>query len=208
MLKCNYVSDSGKLLFAAEEQKDESLLIQIRGRDLVASEAMYHLSCYRRYTQYLSMSRSVDEGNPDLNPYQAGYTEFCKTVVEEKLMKGREVLRLSRLNALFKKIVRDKEGEDISSYKAYSLKARLKKSHPFLKFLRSATNDLVFVEDLTADEVIRDEDRQPSGTDSSEDDDPTDECHIGPQHRDDPAIKGLFIICISCYLKQANTYTT
>ena len=157
------------------------------------------MSCYRRYTRYLYNPKREEEGG--INPYQAGYTEFCKTVVNERLLRNREVLRLSRLNEIFKTIVREKEGLDISAYKAFSLKARLQKSHPFLKFLRSATNDFVYVEDLTADEVIQDEARQPP-SDSSEDD--ATDAHLGPQHRDDPARTGLFIICILGY----NSYQT
>lgn len=107
---------AGKLLLAAEERRDERLLMHIRGRDLVASEAMYHLSCYRRYTRHLP--KIPREGFPESNPYQAGYTHFCESVVEERLLRNREVLRLSWLNGLFKKIVKEKEGVDISSYKA------------------------------------------------------------------------------------------
>lgn len=82
---------------------DERLLIHIRGRDLVALEAMYHQSCYKRYTSYLYKNHT--QGSED-NPHQAGYDHFCKSVVEERLLKKRKVLRLSRLNELFKAIVK------------------------------------------------------------------------------------------------------
>ncbi|XP_067300890.1 uncharacterized protein [Pseudorasbora parva] len=172
---------AGKLMLAAEERRDESLLVHIRGRDLVASEAMYHLSCYRRYTRHLP--KTSREGNPESNPYQAGYNHFCESVVEERLLRNREVLRLSWLNGFFKKIVKEQEGVDISTYKAFSLKARLQKSHPFLRFLKSSRNYLVYVDDLTADEVIHDEvihdePSQPSSSsDNSEDD--TETSHVG-----------------------------
>lgn len=172
---------AGKLLVAAEERRDESVLMHIRGRDLVASEAMYHLSCYRHYTRHLA--KIPQEGNPESNPYQAGYTHFCKSVVEKRLLRNREVLRLSWLNGLFKKIVKEKEGVDISTYKAFSLKARLQKSHPFFRFLKCSINYLVYVDDLTADEVIHEKSTQPSSSssDHSEDDteDDTEPSHVG-----------------------------
>lgn len=73
---------------------------------------------------------------------------------EEKLLKKREVLRLSKLNMLFQDIVKEREGVDISTYKAYSLKARLQKTHPFLRFQKASTTYFVYVDDLTAEEVI------------------------------------------------------
>lgn len=45
---------AGKLLLAAKGKRDESLLLHIQDRDLVASEARYHFTCYRDYTWYLT----------------------------------------------------------------------------------------------------------------------------------------------------------
>ncbi len=115
---------AGKLLLAAEERKDESLLLHIRDRDLVASEARYHFTCFRDYTRYLS--KKINETS-ESNLYKNGYKYFCETVIEERLLRRLEVLRLCRLNMLFKDIVRQREGLTISSYKAHSLKARLQK---------------------------------------------------------------------------------
>ena len=81
--RCETLS-AGKLLLAAEERQDESLLLHIRDRDLVASEARYHFSCFRDYTRYLSKKKSE---NTESNLYENGYKHFCKTVIEEKLVK-------------------------------------------------------------------------------------------------------------------------
>lgn len=48
---------AGKLLLAAEGRRDESLLLHIQDRDLVASEARYHFTCYRDYTRYLTTQK-------------------------------------------------------------------------------------------------------------------------------------------------------
>lgn len=165
---------AGKLLLAAEERKDENLLLHKRGIDLVASEAMYHFRCYRNYTVFLYKKDEADcTGN---NQFQTGYNHFCTTVVEERLLKKRKVFKLSELNALFKKCVHEKEGIDISSYKSSSLKMRLQKSCPFLKFQKLSRHDFVYVEDLTPHEVVQDEVATasfspPSSSSSSDEDD-------------------------------------
>lgn len=46
------------------------------------------------------------------------------------------------------------ERVNIAAYKAHSLKARLHKSHPFLKFLKASTTYLVYVDNLSADEIV------------------------------------------------------
>ncbi|PIK62847.1 hypothetical protein BSL78_00181 [Apostichopus japonicus] len=46
--------DAGKLRKAAELTCNESLLLQMRGRDLVDSEARYHPSCFRNATRFLT----------------------------------------------------------------------------------------------------------------------------------------------------------
>ena len=82
------------------------------------------------------------------SPYEIGYKYFCDTVVEEKLLKSIEIIRLSKLNMLFQEIIKKKrEGIDISNYKANSLKGRLQKTHPFLRFQESSTTYLVWWSD-------------------------------------------------------------
>ena len=80
--KCETLT-GGKLLAAAEARKDENLLIHIRRKDLVASEAMYHFRCYRDYTVFLYNDGSnKDTGQSQC---QAGYEQFCKTVIDERV---------------------------------------------------------------------------------------------------------------------------
>eukprot|EP00057_Strongylocentrotus_purpuratus_P026501 XP_011680975.1 PREDICTED: uncharacterized protein LOC105446186 [Strongylocentrotus purpuratus] len=74
-------------------------------------------------------------------------------------MKNKEILRLTKLNQLFIKEVRGVEGLDASSFKTYRLKARLKSSHPALCFVRPSRkveSDIVFVENLSVEEVVED----------------------------------------------------
>ena len=42
------------LMNAAKCRNDETMMMRIRGADLVAMEAKYHKGCYRRYTAVAS----------------------------------------------------------------------------------------------------------------------------------------------------------
>ena len=44
----------GKLLMAATVKRNESLLLQICDKNLVAVKARYYLSCFRSYTSFLT----------------------------------------------------------------------------------------------------------------------------------------------------------
>ena len=51
MLTQSQTIDAGKLRMAAEQKKDESILLHTRGKDCVAIEACYHKKCYTKATQ-------------------------------------------------------------------------------------------------------------------------------------------------------------
>ena len=48
-----FVFTGGLLLEAADALQDDSILVKIRGQDLVAIEERYHRSCYNDYTGFL-----------------------------------------------------------------------------------------------------------------------------------------------------------
>ena len=150
----------GQLLAAAATMKqDEALLLRIRDQDLVAIEARYHKSCYLRYTKVVAKSVEISKQEYQQQMYEKSYISFCKKVIEERIIRGKEILRLSKLNQLFIKEVREIENTDASSYKTGCLKARLKRSHPVFCFARPSRqieSDIVFVETLGVEEVVED----------------------------------------------------
>lgn len=75
---------------------------------------------------------------------------------------------LTKLNALFKDIVAQTEGVDIEVYKAHSLKQRLHKSHPFLKFHKASTTFLVYVDNLSPEEFLQDLGTSSSSSEDSD----------------------------------------
>lgn len=108
---------AGKLLLAAQGRKDESLLLHIRDRDLVASEARYHFTCYRDYTRYLFKNKNE---KTESSLYENGYKYFCETVIEEKL-KNVKCSDCQTWICFSKDIVQEREGLNIATYKAHSL---------------------------------------------------------------------------------------
>ena len=52
-MKCSTI-DAVNLKQAAEDNKNETLLMQIKDKDCVAIEVRYHNSCYKDYTRYLT----------------------------------------------------------------------------------------------------------------------------------------------------------
>ena len=53
LVKCSTI-DAVNLKQAAEDNKNETLLMQIKDKDCVAIEVRYHNSCYKDYTRYLT----------------------------------------------------------------------------------------------------------------------------------------------------------
>ena len=171
-MKCETMS-GGQLLNAAEMKQDERLLLDIRGKDLVAIEVKYHKSCYLRYTKVVQSCKSqTKEGTQQL--HEKSYKSFCTNVVEYRIIRNKEILRLTKLNRLFVKEVKDVEGIDASSYKSGRLKARLRRSYPVLCFSkpsRQSESDIVFVETLDIEEVVEDVIKDVTTSEESEDSD-------------------------------------
>uniref|UniRef100_UPI00358E3588 uncharacterized protein n=1 Tax=Myxine glutinosa TaxID=7769 RepID=UPI00358E3588 len=112
LMNCETMS-GGQLLNAAMMKQDQRLLLDIRDKDLVAMEAKYHKSCYLRYTKVVHKSQTKVESSQQL--YEKSYQSFCSKVVEERIIKGKEILRLTKLNRLFIKEVQHVESIDASS---------------------------------------------------------------------------------------------
>ena len=81
--------DGGKLKEAATRKADESILIQIADKDMVAFEVKYHKRCYEKYTSFLrhSMQSTREENEKQVYKYEKSFDVFCKDFVIEKLIK-------------------------------------------------------------------------------------------------------------------------
>ena len=142
--------DAGKLRMAAEQKKDESILLHIRDKDCVAVEACYHKKCYTSYTNFLNYKLVEDK---EERLYEESYQKFCKQVVDKKIITDREVMLMTKLFDCFVKYVQDTEALDASNYRRFRLKKRLKLTYPQLVFHKPSKrnmSELVFCEDLSA----------------------------------------------------------
>ena len=113
--------DAAKLRMAAEQKKDESILLHIRGKDCVAVEACYHNNCYTSYTNFLNYKLVEDK---EERLYDESYQQFCKQVVEKKIITDKEVMLKTKLFDYFVKFVQDTEGLHASNYLRFHLKTR------------------------------------------------------------------------------------
>ena len=151
---------AGNLINAAKKKMDEHLLIQIQNEKLNCLEAHYHKSCFKTYTNVLYRSDPKEVPGKNLH-YNKTYKHFCETIIEERIIKNREILRLSDLTKMFINMAKEKEDINISTYKPASLKNRLSAKYPYLIFLsqygrvRGKKSELVYVENLSASDVLQ-----------------------------------------------------
>ena len=139
---------------AATLKNDESILLHIRGKDCVAIEARYHKNCYQRYTKCVS-NKSRDSG-PTL--YDRAFEEFCTRIIEQRIIKNKEILFLSYLLKTFISCVQEIEHIDVP-YQAARLKTRIGMRYPQIIFHTSKTMNkgtLVYADNVIPGEVADD----------------------------------------------------
>ena len=60
-----------------------SILMNIRGQDLVAIEVRYHRSCYKDYAGFLVYQKgNKASGNQSYTSYNKAFEVFCRSVVD------------------------------------------------------------------------------------------------------------------------------
>ena len=127
LVKCQTFSAASTLKHCATTKKDTELLFLIEGEDLIAKEAMYHKSCYRNYTYSYTKVGKIDDDN---------YAQFCKEVIEGRILEGGEILSMNKLTELYLHICSCNNEVDRRTVRNKDLKRKLRQSHPNLMFLR------------------------------------------------------------------------
>lgn len=131
LVKCSTI-DAVNLRQAAEGNKNEALLMQIKDKYCVAIELKYHNSCYKDYTRYLTKAKSGDSKSD--SSYSEAFDIFCQ-MVKSRIIENKEIMRLKTLNDMFIKQVKLTHGKEADSYKSGNLKMRLTKKFPQLCFI-------------------------------------------------------------------------
>lgn len=156
LVQCELV-DGGQLLEAARLKKDDAILHHIEHKDCVAIEVKYHASCHREYTRFLSRAEPTGERLEPL--YAQSFDVFCKGSIDGRIIRDKEIFRLTNLKKMFEKTVMDIDGKDSSNYKTWNLKNRLTKTYPQICFLqpsRKYESEFVYVDNLSTDKLIED----------------------------------------------------
>ncbi|GBN19187.1 hypothetical protein AVEN_189892-1 [Araneus ventricosus] len=125
-------TNSNLLLKAALQKKDEGMLLQIRGKDLVAMKVCYHSSCYKNYTRFLTRPASVTKEDKR----QHSFSKFCKDVIEERIIEQKKILLMDEVKRLFVKTVFEEENLELQNYTNGNLKRKLKIVYPQLRFVK------------------------------------------------------------------------
>ncbi|XP_070534449.1 uncharacterized protein [Ptychodera flava] len=118
-------TDGRTLIKAAEIKKDEKVLLQLRGQDLVSIEVKYHRSCYLNYTRCVTYTYQKKEEEDSGIMYAPSFKKFCDEVVQKRVIEGRECIAMDVMRNIFIKMINDNEGIDASTYQNASLKRRL-----------------------------------------------------------------------------------
>ena len=122
---------------AAEVLNDEAVLVDIRDKDLVTIGVGYHRSCYKNYTNFLSRADNEGESQSLHVSRKKAFDKFCLTIIEERIIGKQEILRLTTLQDLFRKTIREVENlEESVEVRTSYLKEKLKRRYPSLQFLR------------------------------------------------------------------------
>ena len=77
----------------------ESILVTIRGQQLLAIEVRYHISCYKDYIGFLVHQKGIKaNGNQSYTSYNKAFEVFCSTVVDTCIIdKLRIIMRMVSL---------------------------------------------------------------------------------------------------------------
>ena len=150
--------DGGKLREAATKKDDQSILLQIANKDMVALEVKYHKRCYDKYTSFLrttTQSKGKETEQHDFK-YEKSFDVFCEEFVKEKLIKQENIFYMKKLKKEFVKTVKRVQNEDAASYRTFRLKEKLHKKFPQLVFHRPKVrtkSDIVYSECLSKGSV-------------------------------------------------------
>ncbi|XP_030844828.1 uncharacterized protein LOC115925295 [Strongylocentrotus purpuratus] len=147
---------------------------------MVAVEVRYHKLCYREFVRCVSKEDQLDTDAESMNVYSASFSELA-SIVQKRIVQGKELLRLTTLKQMFIKIAKREEGVDVSGYKTTRLKKLLKDAFPELLFVsprKKNESDIVMTSEMEgvalAEQAVQDQSTSTSeDSQSSCDEEPT-----------------------------------
>ncbi|XP_033115569.1 uncharacterized protein LOC117115751, partial [Anneissia japonica] len=128
--------------------------------------------------------------NDEDHQYDKSYKIFSEIIIQQRIIKNHEILRMTKLLQLFSKIVKKHEGLEMTNYRTDQLKYRLRKDFPQLCFhkpYRRNQAEMVFTEELTTGNVLdllSTSEEESSPVDSSEVENESEEIRPKLSHMD------------------------
>ena len=108
---CEFFEAGDLLLEAARLRKDERIVVSFQNQDYIAIELRYRRSYYRDYTNKKSLDilkkQQSSEDVNELSPYDFAVQQVIE-YVQEKVIDGYEIIRMSELKDMFMTFLRDK----------------------------------------------------------------------------------------------------
>lgn len=124
----------GLLREAAEGLNDESILLLIRDKDMVAIEAKYHRSCYKTYTsKYL---KKTDRTLATETIYKQTFKKFCTDVIEKQIIGECKVIPFTKLLSTFQSMFSASSEVSACGRNGFYVKHKLSQVYPQLRFVK------------------------------------------------------------------------
>lgn len=127
LVKCVTSTAEQSIKKAAESKGDEKLLREIRNKDLIAREAMYHNTCRRVYTRKMAQtSEEAEAGTSEQQEAHMKTFEFICNYVDSAIIKGSNVERITMLREKYLNFLKENYPKLYNpNYKTYKLKDKL-----------------------------------------------------------------------------------
>jgi hypothetical protein len=150
----------------AEERGDEQLLTRIRGEDLFAREAKYHISCRMKYTvptKWQSDNVTAKQHQKELEEiHNMCFSQLCQ-VIDSKIIHGKEVMKMTDLRDLLIHYLSETPFAN-PNYRSHKLKSRLISHEVYgnkISFVSlgkksgQVQSDLVFSNEIDLSEAVK-----------------------------------------------------
>ena len=143
-----------KTLCELAESKNDTHMMVITAKDLIASEAKYHTSCYRQYTR-VKMEQNIGDYGKDANYYEVAENEsflelldFWLNVVEfPTVIKFRDLVDLMET-------AMKKRGEDLSISSKKNMRKKLERRFTDRNFQSIDSTLYVYPSSLTQSHIL------------------------------------------------------
>ena len=129
LVQCQTFEAGKSITSAAEIRKDEKVLLQIRGIDLIAEGIKYHRSCFQQYTNKKSLNLIINKpALPTVSKDEAYNKAFLELSceVQDRVIDGYEIMTMTMLLERYIMLLNNL-GIEAKSNRSYKLKQKLQK---------------------------------------------------------------------------------